>query len=74
MLLHVLDGVAEPGVRLDLPLFELLVHPLREAIHQRPALGLMETQPLLGCHAALSGESVFLEDVAERLEDEACPP
>ena len=51
-LLHVVDGITECRVGVDLTLVKLLLHPLLQHLHSRTTLVLGHLQPRFGCHIA----------------------
>ncbi len=42
--LHVIENLSKPGIRFDLPLIQLILHPYFQLIHHRTALVLMKLQ------------------------------
>lgn len=55
---HVLDGVTEAAIGLDLALLELLFEPPLEIVEQRLAMRLVKAQPLVSTELLLLGGSV----------------
>ena len=71
MLLHILDGLSEPAIGLDLLFFQLSLEPLFQAVHQVLALGLMPSKALLSGQVALAGNRVVVIHVAQHFQDMA---
>jgi hypothetical protein len=69
--LHIEDGGAERGVRLDLALGKLRLHPVFERCHALLAFVLVQLQPLRGVEAPVTGSGIGDVHLAQRLEDEA---
>ena len=68
VILHVHDGLAEAGVRLDQVLIELLLEPIFQVVHQRCTLQAMIVEPFLRRHLLLPAVGIVFVNFAERLQ------
>ena len=65
---HVVNAAPQGRVGLHQPLVELSPEPGMEFLHHRPALGLMEDQPLRGRVVSLLGNRVVAINHGQRLQ------
>ena len=68
-LLHVTDGFTKTGVRFDLLLVELLLHPFVKAVHQLCAFLFVELETLFGAQLVFSRHGIVFVDGSENREN-----
>jgi hypothetical protein len=62
--------LAQPRVWFRLFLLELCRKPDMQFLHDRTTVGLMESEPLLGCHALVPGELVVVINLSQGFQHE----
>jgi len=69
MVEHIVDRLAQTGIRFDLLLGKLLFQPLVQIFHQRAAVVLMKMQALLRRHALPGGNRVKMVHLPQCFHD-----